>query len=187
MLYEDEIINIIEQVIEDTKCLQVQTVDNNLIHIFSHRLLYLEGYLSLVGENCSDRCLIYLALNEIKDIKINATSKYLPNYSTIEVNDFLSAIRAVGGHEERLVLKIYANEEVDINPEYHFFGKPYATSNSSGDSIWGASIEVSDYIYEWLLSLKGKVEILDPESVKRGLLSYCERKLKRDEEFKKAS
>lgn len=168
--------------------LNITFISDSHIDLYPHRLLYLEGELSIIGEDCSAKCVTSHRLDDIVSIKLDDNHTYIPNFSSMEINDFIMAIRAVGGAEERLVLKIASNKNVDLLPSYHFFGNPYVTYNSMGDRIWGASVELSEHLYEWLFEIREKVEILDPILVKRGILDYCEKILIEEKKrLKKAS
>ena len=76
------------------------------------------------------------------------------------------AIRSITGNEERLVLRISSPEKVNLKPQYHFLGSPYVTTNTEGEFIWAASVEVSSELFRWLDSIKDEIEILDPQEVK---------------------
>jgi len=184
---DKELVDIIQTCLKDKYLLEVKLKDQRSIDVYCHRLVYLDGGLSLVGEESNDRCLIYFNVDEISSAKISLENGYQHNFSAMEINDFIVAIRAVTGQEERLVLKIRSQEDLDLKPEYHFLGNPYVTSNMRGDLIWAASVEVSEELFEWLLSIKAHVEILDPTSFKEEFLSYCEQKLADEYEYKKAS
>ena len=55
-----------------------------------------------------------------------------------------------------------------------------------GDLIWGASVEVSADLFDWLLTIKDQIEILDPQSVREQFELFCK---ERDQKIplKKAS
>jgi predicted DNA-binding transcriptional regulator YafY len=50
--------------------------------------------------------------------------------------------------------------------------------NPNGDLIWAAYVEPCAHLYEWLIGLGRRVEILDPVSFKQDYLDYCEEKLR---------
>ncbi|WP_164848225.1 WYL domain-containing protein [Halobacteriovorax sp. HLS] len=167
--------------------MSIELHDGRKFDYFAHKAVFIEGELCLVGEDCNDRCLVYFNILEIEELKVDLDIQYIPNYSSIEVNDFIAAIRAVSGQEERLVLKIVSSSNVDLRPSYQFLGNPYVTTNMNGDLIWAASVERSDELYEWLLSINDHIEILDPSSLKKEYLEYCQAKLETiEEEYKKA-
>ncbi len=182
-----ELVEMIQSCLKDNFLLEVELQDHRTIDVYCHRLVYLDGGLSLVGEDSNDRCLVYFNIAEVTKANISIENGYTHNFSTMEINDFIVAIRAVTGQEERLVLKIRSQEDLDLKPEYHFLGSPYVTSNMRGDLIWAASVEVSNELFEWLLSIEAHVEILDPTSFKEEFLAYCENKLEQEYEYKKAS
>lgn len=168
-------------------CLSVKLHDKRSIDFYPRKAVFLEGELCLVGEDFNDRCLIYFNILEIDSINVDIETKYSPNFSSIEINDFISAVRAITGEEERLVLKIISSESVDLRPAYQFLGNPYVTTNLNGDLIWAASVEPCDELFEWILSIKDHVEILDPSSLKKKYLEYCQFKLESlEDDFKKA-
>ena len=176
-----------EEAIKRGFVLSIELHDKRSFDFFAHKAVFIEGELCLVGEDCNDRCLVYFNILEISNLKVDIDTKYMPNYSSIEVNDFVAAIRAVSGQEERLVLKIVSSEDVDLRPTYQFLGNPYVTTNMNGDLIWAASVEKSDELFEWLLSINDHIEILDPNALKQEFLDYCQQKLENlEEEYKKA-
>ena len=165
------------------------SIDKKTYEIFPHKLIMLEGELTLIGEETIDRCLVSYCLDEVSKIKLNSINEYTMNYSRFEVDEFVMAIRAVSGREERLVLKIDQNKPVNLNPDYQFLGHPYMTANSEGDFIWAASVEISSPLYDWIISMGESVEILDPADVRSEFEKYREIKLKDLEKknLKKAS
>ncbi len=161
-----------------TAALLLVHIDNKIFEVYPHKLIMLEGELTLIGEETIDRCLISYTMDEITKIKLNSINDYVPNYSRMEVDEFVMAIRAVSGREERLVLKIDQDQPVNLNPAYQFMGHPYMTANAEGDFIWAASVEVSSELYDWLMSMGSKVEILDPVEVRNEFEKYQEIRLK---------
>ncbi|MFZ4712264.1 MAG: WYL domain-containing protein [Bacteriovoracaceae bacterium] len=169
----------IELAIEHKHHLKLRLQDHDeLINVFSHRLVHIDGSLSLVAEETIEKTLIFLPLTKIDCIK-ESEEDYVPLHSILEIDDFISGIRAINGNEVRLVLKVIDPEKAqELTPLYHFLRKPYVISNPKGDLIWAASVEENEDVYEWLSNLESKVEILDPISFKVNYLSFCERKLK---------
>lgn len=167
-----EFISTIESTLNDHSLIEVRLQDNKVFDLYTHKLVYLDGALSLVGEDCTDRCLVYFNIDEVVDLKKIGASDYRPNFASVEVHDFIFAIRAVSGNEERLVLKIINQDGVDLNPTYHFLGNPYITANVEGEMIWAASVEVSEGLYDWLYEMRGQVEILDPQELKEDFDKY---------------
>jgi predicted DNA-binding transcriptional regulator YafY len=135
--------------------------------VYPHRLVFMDGHLSLISEDCIDRCLSFFKFDQIKVLKTISNHQYKVNFTSFEVNDFIFAMRAVAGSEERLVLKILDKNVSELNPPYQMLGNPYITTNAYGQQIWAASIEKSELLIDWLISLEDKVEILDPQTIKK--------------------
>jgi hypothetical protein len=179
------IIEKIEASLKDGLILRASLKENRSASVFPHRLVYLEGTLSIVGEDAHDRTLISLEVDKIEDILLEKYSDYIPNFSAREVDDFIYAIRAIVGSEERLVLKVKNAERIDLSPRYHFLGNPYMTTNFNGEMIWAASVEMTNDLFDWLYEIKDDVEILDPEEIREQFKSYA--KSKDAAAYKKAS
>lgn len=146
--------------------------DGKTYEIFLHNIIILDGRLSVIAEEVIDRCLISFFVTDIESISFRPEHSYEANYSSLQVEDFIAGMRAVIDNEERLVLKIYNPEKVDLNPPYHFLGSPYITSNANGDYIWAASVEVSEELFVWLEAIKDDVEIIDPEPIVKEFENY---------------
>ena len=153
--------------------------------IFPHRMVFLDGVLCVVGENLADKTLVYFGVEDIESVE-NLTTFYEPNLSQIEVNEFIGHLRLINGQEERLVLKIYSQDQSDLLPEYHFLGNPFVTSSTEGDMIWAATLEMCDDVYNWLYKMRDRVEVLDPGHIRKEFAHYCELK-KENNGSKKAS
>jgi len=146
--------------------------------VYPCRILHLEGQLSLICEGVFDHSLSVFTFNAIKGIRmLEACSK--SRLTNFEIEEFISALRAMGDKETRLILKIYNPQSVNLFPQYHFLGKPCMVTNPNGDLIWAAYVEACEPLYDWLLSLGSAVEILDPNMFKSDFLRYCEEKLKK--------
>ena len=117
---------------------------------FAHRMIYVDGVLTFIGEDIGDRCLVSFDFNEMSDVSIFEEKSYQANFTPMEIDDFIYAIRTITGNEERIVLKVTAPEKVNLKPDYQFLGSPYMTTNADGDFIWAASIEVSEELFSWL-------------------------------------
>lgn len=152
--------------------------------VFPHRMVFLDGVLCVVGENTADKTLVYFGVEDIEDVE-NLTAFYEPNLSQIEVNEFIGHLRLINGQEERLVLKIYSQDQTELLPEHHFLGNPFVTSSTEGDMIWAATIEMCDDVYNWLYRMRDRVEVLDPGHIRKEFSHYCE--LKKENASKKAS
>jgi hypothetical protein len=179
------IIKKLEQANKDNCLAFVKFNDGKAYEIYIHNIIILDGRLSVIAEEVIDRCLISFFITDVLEVSSRPEHTYQANYSPIQVEDFIAGMRAVIDNEERLVLKIYNPEKVNLNPPYHFLGSPYITSNSSGDYIWAASVEVSDELFSWLKMIKDDVEIIDPEPIKKEFEKYLENSS--NNELKKAS
>tara|TARA_Y100000748_G_C15098034_1_gene333226 strand:- start:47 stop:298 length:252 start_codon:yes stop_codon:yes gene_type:complete len=73
-------------------------------------------------------------------------------------------------------MKVSAPEKVNLNPDFHFLGNPFVTTNTEGEFIWAASVEVSNELYKWLATIYSEIDIIDPSSVKEELEHFMEQK-----------
>jgi hypothetical protein len=175
----------IEFYISNKSTIKLNFSQDRFCEIFPLRLVFLDGALCVIGEDIHDKTLSYFALSDLVSIE-EKKIEYVPSISQIEVNEFIIHLRLVSGNEERLILKIYSTFDAELIPQNHFLGNPFVTSNSDGDFIWAASIEMCEEVYQWLYSLKDKIEILDPGHVKKEFDHFCEIK-KGYPTFKKVS
>jgi hypothetical protein len=152
--------------------------------IFPHRLVFLDGILCVVGESTNNKVLLYFGIEDIQSIEEFAVD-YKPNLSQIQVNEFICHLRLINEKEERLVLKVYSQYEADLLPSHHFLGNPFVTTNAEGEMIWAATIEMCDNVFQWLFTMKDRVEVLDPGHIRREFSHYCE--LKKESPKRKAS
>lgn len=167
------------------KIINIHFFNNKECVIYPHRLVFLDGILCVVGESTSDKTLVYFGVEDIKYVE-HFELVYEPNLSQIEVNEFICHLRLINGKEERMVLKIYSQYEADLLPSHHFLGNPFVTSNTEGDMIWAATIEMCDDIFQWLYSMKDRAEVLDPGHIRKEFAHFCELK-KEISGIKKAS
>lgn len=141
--------------------------------MFPHRLVYLDGILCVIGEDIHNKILKFFPISELLDID-EIEIEYKANLSQIEVSEFINDLRIVNGRQERIILKFHAKAEVDVLPDFHYLHNPYVTTNSEGDMIWAATLEMCESIFEWLYEMKDQVEILDPGFVRKEFAQYCE-------------
>lgn len=175
----------IDHFIAHKKLMIISFSEEKSCDVFPHRQVYLDGVLCVIGENVKDKTLCYFAVEDVYEVE-ELKTEYEPNLSQIEINEFICHLRLVNGREERLVLKIYSQDEMDLLPQYHFLGNPFVTSNPEGDMIWAATIEMCDDVFHWLYKMCDRVEILDPGHIRKDFAHYCELK-KENEAQKKAS
>ena len=183
----EKIIKIIDNNIFSKKTLNIKFFAEKECKILPHRLVYLGGTFCIIGESILDKTLVYFGIEDIHDVEtVETNTQYEPNLSQIEVNEFISHIRLINGQEERLVLKIYGQDENDLLPKYHFLGNPFVTCGAEGDLVWAATLEICDDVYNWLYKMRDKVEVLDPGHIRKEFSHYCEMK-KALSDSKKAS
>jgi len=168
----------IEAIIQDKKLLILNTAEGKSLSLFPCRILHLEGQLSLVAEDTQDHCLSIITMKEITSFEGVTTSGY-PKVMPFEIEEFITAIRAMNERETRLILKIHDPQSTNLFPDHHFLGKPCMVTNPNGDLIWAAYVEPCEALYEWLMTLGKKVEILDPVNFRQEYLDYCEEKLRK--------
>ena len=131
-----------------------------------------------VGEGLGDKCLLRIPLAEILSVA-EVGEEFQGQYSSIEIDDFVSSLRAMSENQIRLILKINSAQQFNLHFNKMFMEKPCLFTNPQGDFIWAASLEPTNDIYEWLCELGTHVEILDPNHFKLDFLKYCEDKLKK--------
>jgi hypothetical protein len=168
----------IEEIILDKKLLVLNTADGKNYSLFPCKILHLEGQLSLVAEDTQDHCLSIITMKEITSFEGVTTTSY-PRVMPFEIEEFITAIRAMNDRETRLILKIHDPQSTNLFPDHHFLGKPCMVTNPEGDLIWAAYVEPCEALYDWLMTLGKKVEILDPVTFRQEYLDYCEEKLRK--------
>lgn len=174
---DSEVMRLIQQSIKEQNSINIQTNHQKMMELFANRLIHLEGQMCLIAEDVVDHCLTAISLSEITEIH-EGNKKGNAKASSYEIEEFIMAIRSMGDQETRLILKIHEPDTVNLFPDYHFLGKPCMVKNPNGDLIWAAYVEPCAHLYEWLISLGRRVEILDPVSFKQDYLNYCEEKLR---------
>ena len=146
---------------------------------FLHRLIYLESKLGFVAEKAKDSSLQFQALDQILDYKIESFH-YEAKHTSYDVDDFIGHVRTINGNQDRLVLKVYAIEEGDLDFTHHHLEHPFMTVNQEGDSIWAATVEICPELFADLYKLKDKIEVLDPGYVRLEFSVFCQKmKLKK--------
>lgn len=174
----NEMVAFLEESILDEKTIRVNFSDGNNMTVFPRKVVFLDGILSLVGESTGDKCLMNVGVSEIQSAS-EEDHNWEKMFSRIEIDDFISSIRAVNDNEIRLVLKIFSRENFTSNLKRHFFGNQCMVTNPQGEFIWAGSVEPNEQIFQWLEDLGSDIEILDPISFKKEFLKYCEAKLKK--------
>jgi predicted DNA-binding transcriptional regulator YafY len=175
---QQTMINGLEAGIQEKHLLNLSTHEGKTYLLQPCKVLHLEGQLSLIAEDAEDHCLVVVPMKEI--LSMETLQKDVDSRVTLfEVEEFITAVRAMNEKETRLILKIHDPHSINLFPDHHFLGKPCMISNPNGDLIWAAYVEPCDSLYEWLLTLGKNVEILDPGRFKEEYLMYCEEKLRK--------
>lgn len=175
---QQAMINMLDKAVGEKKSVQLTVNEGKKYTVFPCKVLHLEGHLSLIAEDTNDHCLTVISLGEVMEVQWKEVMG-APRVSHFEIDDFIAAIRGMSEKETRLILKIHDPQAVNLFPDHHFLGKPCMITNSSGDLIWAAYVEACEPLYEWLFSLGGHAEILDPGKFKDDYLSYCEAKIRK--------
>lgn len=175
---QQKMIQELESGIHEKQLLNLSTTEGKTYQLKPCKVLHLEGQLSLIAEDSQDHCLVVVPLKEIQAMEVLQKNVQL-RVSSYEVEEFITAVRAMNEKETRLILKIHDPQSINLFPDHHFLGKPCMITNPNGDLIWAAYVEPCDSLYEWLMTLGKNVEILDPVRFKEEYLTYCEEKLRK--------
>lgn len=163
--------------IEDKVSIQLG-IGEKLKVVYPRKLMVLDSELTLIGENTEESSLESLPINHIDSYK-PVEKNWEQIYSDVEIDDFVSSLRLISDSCLRLVLKIYGPENFHVDLKTQFIEKPCLFTNLKGESIWAATVEPGEEIFEWLLSMGNNIEILDPMDFKKKFLEYCESHLKK--------
>ncbi len=174
----------LDQAIVSKRVVKLTFFNHKEVQLYPERIVYLDGTLCLIGEEKFDKTLAYFGLEDIANVELSEFEVYDSRFTTLEINEFINASRLVNGREERLILKIFAQNNTEFMPRFHHLGSPFVTANSEGDLIWAATMEVCDPFFEWLYQMRESIEILDPGHIKKEFNLYCE--IKNLEKSKKA-
>ena len=176
--FEPSLVKQIDAAIKEKATIDLTITDGNGYVVYPCKILHLEGKLSLIAEDSQDHCLLVVPLQRVSGCE-TVSINYQPRASSFEVDEFITAIRAMNEKETRLILKIHDPQTTNLFPDHHFLGKPCMITNPNGDLIWAAYVEPCEALYEWLMGMGEKTEILDPIKFKDEYLTYCEGKLKK--------
>ena len=171
-----ELLKKLEECIDRKEALELSIPPPPPLKVFPYKLVYLQNSLSLVGENLETHQLLVFNVNKIEDAQaIEGESTH--NFSTLDINHFIDACRKMSDQEHRLVLKLYNySGDINLSPKFHFFGNPCLVSNSQGEFIWGASVELNEALLQWLASIKNEIRIIDPPDIQTALDKYLSKK-----------
>lgn len=175
---QQTIITLLDKAAETKGLIALTTNVGKKYQVFPCKVIHLEGKLSMIAEDANDHCLMVMSLSELTSATPLETTS-VPEVSAFEIEEFIVALRSMSEKETRLILKIHDPQSVNLFPSHHFLGKPCMVTNPNGDLIWAAYVEPGADLYEWLLTLGGNVEVLDPGKFKDEFLAYCEEKLRK--------
>lgn len=178
-IVHSEIISFLEEAIIEKEVVNIKLKENQASQkIYPRKIVFLDSKLTLVCEGIEDKCLLNISVDTISSA-YDAELSWSPQFSAIEIDDFIASIRAITENELRVVLKVFSRDKFNTDLKHHHFGNQCMFTNPEGDHIWAASIEPNEEFYAWLSELGNDIEILDPISLKKDLLKYCEEKLKK--------
>jgi predicted DNA-binding transcriptional regulator YafY len=171
-------IALIDKAIEEKQLIGILSSEAKKYSIHPCKILHLEGHLSLIAEDSQDHCLVVLPMKEVTTFEVIQTNSQA-KVSPWEIEEFITAIRAMNERETRLILKIHDPQSTNLFPDHHFLGKPCMITNPNGDLIWAAYVEPCEALFDWLMTLGKNAEILDPIKFKEEYLMYCEEKMRK--------
>ena len=151
----------IQIAVNNSRTVNLEFIDQSQMTVFPWRVLFMNNSLGIIGEDIESKKIVSIELSQVRDIELLGDD-YVSMYARLEIEEFIHAMRVVEGSDERIVLKIHHGKSISMPSELMFLGHPYTTTNQYGDIIWAASVEKSQYLFEWLYSIKDCVEILDP-------------------------
>lgn len=175
---QQNLIHRLEEVILAKGLITMKTTDAKKYSVHPCRVLHLDGHLSLIAEDLQDHCLVIFPMNDLESFEVLPASA-APRVTPFELEEFITAIRAMNEKETRLILKIHNPQGTNLFPDHHFLGKPCMITNPNGDLIWAAYVEPCEALFDWLMTLGKNVEILDPIKFKEEYLMYCEEKMRK--------
>lgn len=176
--HKQNLVDQLDEAILNKKQITLTTEEGRSYTVFPCKVVHLEGEISLIAEDCQDHCLMVTSIKDLKEVLPNEVISEA-RVMEFEVEEFITAIRAMNEKETRLILKIFDPQSVNLFPDHQFLGKPCMITNPNGDLIWAAYVEACEPLYEWLLSMGESVEILDPTTFKQEYLRYCEEKIRK--------
>ena len=165
----------LEECILNHEVVTLARVNHKSIDVMPTKLIHVEGQMALICEDSHDHCLLSLPLEELTTIMGTGVVR-APHSVSLEVSEFIHALRSMSDSETRLILKIKNPAQFSLAPDHEFLGRPCLVTNPDGDVIWAAYVEPSEELFDWLDSMEGQVEILDPPSFLADYATYCEAK-----------
>lgn len=162
----------------ENKSLKLMLKNGGELDIMPRKLVYIDGSLSLIGEDMKDLCLIQISTWNIVHVE-SLNKEYKNNFSSLEIVDFINSIRAISDNEVRLILKVHDHSNVNLTPAHIHMNNPCIVTNSEGEKIWAASVEPCLQVFEWIFEMGKSVEIIDPGFLKKQYMEFCVDRLKK--------
>jgi hypothetical protein len=156
-----------------------QREDKKIMNVyFVHKVLFLEGALSVIIEDPRYHTLL---AHKISDLPFPLSTKPLDRLvdspiTSHDIDEYVRSIRSMNDAEIRLIMKVKDPALFTSLPAYHHLSKPYLVTNGEGDLIWAAYVEPCADLFEWIYSLEGHAEIMDPVDFKQQYQSYVKMK-----------
>ena len=176
--FDQELVQVLDEAVKSRQIHSITSADGKVYTVFACKVLHLEGQLTLIAEESSEHCLMVIPLHSISEcepiIRIGT-----PKVTNFEIEEFITAVRAMNEKDTRLILKIFNPQAVNLFPDHHFLGKPCMVTNPEGDLIWAAYVEPGHDLFDWVFSLSHHVEILDPTHFKDEYFAYLEEKMRK--------
>ncbi|MCK5073437.1 MAG: WYL domain-containing protein [Bacteriovoracaceae bacterium] len=182
-------INLIEECLKDRCVLKFMfnRDEGREQTVFPHFLLYLDGILTVLGEEVNGRSLVTISMDEIAGME-KLSCDYKSNFTRPQVEEYVKELRTMNERADRLILKIKSGHQVNVDPPHQLLINPCVVTNPTGDVIWAATVEIHEGLFEWFQTICDKVEIMAPESFKCGFMVYIHsRKLLGSKNFPKVS
>jgi hypothetical protein len=177
---ENSLVSQLERICLKHQLIKLQMHNQQEINIIGFKLAYLDHELCLFGEELDQGCLVHINISEIDNItEFDEENEVHFKHSSLELNSFVDELREISSSSIRLILKIYAVEQVNLAPEKLHLASPCMVTNGKGDKIWAAYVEPCEELFKWIFDHSMYLEILEPLSIKKAYLEYCEDCLKK--------
>ena len=171
----DCIKKLIEESLYNKNCLLVKVDGLCERAVFPRKIFYIEGKRVLIYEDTDLKSLDFLKIDNVEFATIS-DKFYYPNFSDIEIKQFLEKIRFFSNVEQRVILKVSSSGKMKSYPQDQLFQNTFMTSRPNSYNIWGSTVEVSKGFFDWLYLIKEDVSILYPISLKTDFIQYCEKR-----------
>ncbi|MBT6325712.1 MAG: hypothetical protein HOJ35_07070 [Bdellovibrionales bacterium] len=93
MIQNKKLITELQYSLITPEIMSVKLIDQTLLNLYSHKLVSLDGGLSLVAEDVDNKCLTCLVVDDIGQVIESENLIYKPIYSIGEINEFVKSMR----------------------------------------------------------------------------------------------